>query len=156
MNEKIIRDIIYIESTLILYIDDEGARFSSARFFMDIRSETVWNTLLRLWAKICTCLPNSIVVDKGTHLKNKSVHVYCHSRQFEIRVLGNESTNLSENQCAIPSISSLNFEKIRISSPSADRNILLQLRVKAINDTMGPKDWFYCPLFSKNLKVHSI
>lgn len=65
-NESIIIDIMNIESTPILRIVDKGTQLSSARFFKDISTETIWYNFFLWWATFYNGLPNRLMVDQGT------------------------------------------------------------------------------------------
>ena len=66
-NERVLLDIITIDGKPILYIVDEGTRFSAARFVPDVSTTTIWSIILHWWATIYTGLPNRMLVDQGTN-----------------------------------------------------------------------------------------
>lgn len=65
-NERILLDVMYIGGKPVLHIVDEGTKFIAARFLLDVSTKTVWRTLLEIWVKIYTGLPNRMVVDQGS------------------------------------------------------------------------------------------
>ena len=66
-NERILLDIVTIDSKPVLHIVDEGTRFSAAKFVPDVSTKTLWSTILECWAMIYTRLPNRMLVDQGSY-----------------------------------------------------------------------------------------
>eukprot|EP00171_Calliarthron_tuberculosum_P005792 IDg5792t1 len=108
-NERIILDIMYIDSHPVLHIVDEGTRFSAARFLPSIDVEAIWDTLLRSRANV------------------------------EVQATGTEShSSLNIGERYHQPLRST-FRKMALDYPQVDKGLLLQLAVKSMNDTLGPE-----------------
>ena len=63
-NERILLDVTYVDGKPVLYIVDEGMRFSAAQYPPDVSTKKIRNTMLQCWATIYTGLPNRMLVDQ--------------------------------------------------------------------------------------------
>ena len=91
-NERIMMDIIYIDSMPILHIVDESNRFSAARFLPNVSTKAIWDALLRCWASIYNGLPNRILVDQGRNVGKSEPFVSLAARtNLEVQGTGTEA-----------------------------------------------------------------
>eukprot|EP00171_Calliarthron_tuberculosum_P019742 IDg19742t1 len=110
-NERIIIDIMYIESWPVLHIVDDGTRFSAAQ----------------------------ILFDQGTQFGKMGLYFLAARSNVQVESTGTEfhsSLGIGER---IISLSGIRSVKCTLTYPSADKSLLLQLSVKAMNDTLGPE-----------------
>ena len=133
-------DIMYINSLPVWHILDESTRFSAARFLPNMSTYAVWDALLRCRASICTGLPNRILVDQGSNLGKSEPFISLAARaNVEVQGTGIEahsSLRIGERYHE-PILST--FRTMRIDYPNVDKELLLQLAVKAMNDSLGPE-----------------
>lgn len=136
-NERIIVDIMYIDGEPILHIVDEGTHFSAARFLPNVRSDTVWMTILSCWSSIYTGIPHRILVDQGSAFGEPFANL-CRVGGVEVQRTGIEahsSLNLGERYHEpLRTI----YRKLMASHPRAEKHLTLAMCVKAMNDTLGP------------------
>lgn len=139
-NERIMMDIMYIDSSPVLHIVDEGTRFAVARFLPDMSTKTVWDTLLSCWASIYTGLPNRILVDQGTNLgKSEPFFSLAARANVEVQSTGTEAhSSLGIGERYHEPVRTT-FRKLLLQYPMVRKTLLLQMTVKALNDTLGPE-----------------
>lgn len=69
-NEKVLLDVMYIDTNPILNVVDEARKFSADKFLPGLRTKQVWDTFVECWCLIYTGVPNRILGDQGTFLVN--------------------------------------------------------------------------------------
>ena len=67
---------MYIEGAPILHKVDDAKYFSAARFIEPLTTESVWKTILTLWATIYSGLPSTLVFDDGSQFRDIFVEIY--------------------------------------------------------------------------------
>ena len=139
-NERIMMDIMYIESMPILHIVDESTRFFAARFLPNVSTKAIWDTLLSCWASIYTGLPNRILVDQGSNVGKSEPFISLAARaNVEVQGTGIEAhSSLGIGERYHEPVRTT-FRKIMFVYPNVDKTLLLQMAIKAMNDTLGPE-----------------
>ena len=79
---KVYSDLTYIEGGPVLHMVDDAAHFSAAQFVESLTTESVWETILTLWATVCTGLPNTFVFYDGSEFRDTSVEI-CETNDVE-------------------------------------------------------------------------
>ena len=137
-NERILLDIVTIDSKPVLHIVGEGTRFSAAKLVPDVSTKTLWSTILECWAMIYTGLPNRMLVDQGSYFGET------------LATLGALS-NVDVKDTGVEAHSSLGLEeryhqplrntyrKIMSEHPQTPPASALTASIKALNDTLGPE-----------------
>lgn len=133
-------DIMYIDSCPVLHILDEGTRFSSARFIPIQSTTSIWKTMRKCWASIYTDLPNRIMVYQGSAFGKGAIFAETAAQsnvEFETnRVEKHSSLGLGEHYHQLLRNT---FQKLILEHPYAPKDLILQLSVKAMNNTIGPE-----------------
>lgn len=135
-NERILMDVMYIDGKPVLHIVDDGTHFGAARFLPDVSTGTIWSTLLKCWSTIYSGLPNRILTEQGTAFGDSFVYLaaVCNVQVDHTGVEAHSSLGLGERYHQ-PLRNT--FRKLKLDFPSVDNDILLQLSIKSMNDTLG-------------------
>ena len=67
---------MYIEGADVIHMVDDAAYFSAAQFVGHLKTVSVWETILTLWATVHTGLPNTLVFDEGTLFRDTFVGIF--------------------------------------------------------------------------------
>jgi hypothetical protein len=139
-NATLIVDIMYLEQPAIpvLHAVDEATRLQAARFLKDLSALHVWETLRCMWIDTYLGPPDMIVHDAGTQFTS-------------IEFIQNANAMGSDTKCvpveAHHSIGMVEryhaplrraYEIIRKELPNTPKQFVLQMALKAVNDTAGP------------------
>ncbi len=137
-NARAYIDVMYLDGKPVLHIVDEATRFSAAKFLTKMSTETVWEALIMCWSSVYTGLPDNIAVDEGSQFRK----IFA-----ELSVIH----GVNVEQSGVESHNSLGigeryhkplrdtYRKLKLDYPSMQRQLLLALSVKAMNDTLGPE-----------------
>ena len=74
-NSKVYMDFVYIDGQPVLYKVDEATRFPEDPFVSPMTTESVWETILKLWATVYTGIPNKLVFDEGSQFCDAIVEI---------------------------------------------------------------------------------
>ncbi|KAF1360357.1 hypothetical protein EJ07DRAFT_165511 [Lizonia empirigonia] len=124
-NYRLIVDVMYINQRPVLHAVDEATAFQAARFLTNMKASTTWDTLRAMWIDMYVGPPDVIATDAGKNFA---------SEEF----VNNAKTMAIEVERYHAAIRRA-FEVISAdmgSDTSSDH--LLQMAVKAVNDTAGP------------------
>lgn len=136
-NERFLIDVMYLDGKPVLHIVDEGTHLSAARFVKEVSTATLWATILECWATIYTGLPRRILVDRGSPFGNLFASIGALSN-VDVQRTGIESHNCLGLGERYHQPLRNTYRKLCIAYPDRDRQLLLSMSVKAINDTLGP------------------
>ena len=75
-NPKVYIISMYFEDALIPHMLGDETNFSAAQFVHPLTTESVWETILTLWAAVYTGLPSILVFDDGSQLIDTLVDIY--------------------------------------------------------------------------------
>ena len=143
-NCSIIIDIMYLDTPRrpVLHVIDEATRFQAAKFLKNISSSTIWNALRKCWIDTYLGPPDMVTTDSGT--------------QFTAPLFKVQATSMGITTYCVPieahhSIGMVEryhtplrraFEVIDADIGPCDddpkKRTILQMAVKAVNDTAGP------------------
>ena len=137
-NERILLDIVTIDSKPVLHIVDEGTRFSAAKFVPDVSTKTLWSTILECWAMIYTGLPNRMLVDQGSYFGETFATLGALSN-VDVKDTGVEAhSSLGLGERYHQPLRNT-YRKIMSEHPLTPPASALAASVKALNDTLGPE-----------------
>lgn len=139
-NERILMDVMYLGNSPVLHIVDDGTKFSAARFLPDMSTQTIWETLMQCWASIYTGLPNRILVDQGSNMGKSEPFISLAARaNVEVQFTGTEAhSSLGAGERYHEPLRTV-MRKLNLDFPGVNKSLLLQMAVKAANDTLGPE-----------------
>ncbi|OXV09105.1 hypothetical protein Egran_03132, partial [Elaphomyces granulatus] len=145
-NHTIIVDIMYIDPgnsgrNPVLHIVDEATRFQAARWLKDISSQTVWNTLRLCWIDTYLGPPDIIGHDAGTQFMSDEFRQLAGSMAVSTEPVPVEAHNsigiVERYHLPLRRAYTIIAEELKGIS-GINKEMVLQMAVKAVNDTAGP------------------
>jgi hypothetical protein len=138
-NHSIIVDIMYIDSSPILHIIDEATRFQAARWLQNISAKHTWDMLRACWIDTYVGPPDYITTDAGKNFVSKEFNSHATAMAISIKTVPVEahwSVGLVERAHAILRRT---YQVISEELQAGiTKDLILQMAVKAVNDTAGP------------------
>ena len=89
-NAKVYNDFMYIEGSPALHLIDDTTYFSAAQLLEPLTTESVWETILTLWATAHTGLPNTLVFDDGSQFRDIFLEI-CEINDVEWKSSGTQN-----------------------------------------------------------------
>jgi len=139
-NYEIIADVFYLDGKPILHVVDEATAFTAARFLKDELAKTLWNTLRNCWIDVYIGPPDRIVHDAGKNFSSEEFRANARTIGSETKpvpVEAHQSVGKVERYHAILR-RIYNIFQDELREQQLDRHTILQMAVKAVNDTAGP------------------
>ena len=139
-NYSIFVDIMYIDSSLILHVVDEATRFQAARWLRNVSAKHTWDTLRLCWIDVYLGPPDYVRHDAGKNFVSKEFRQFASSMAIttkSVPVEAHWSIGIVERYHAVLR----RAYKIIIDElygTGINKEIALQIAVKAVNDTAGP------------------
>ncbi|KAK1914262.1 hypothetical protein P3342_007508 [Pyrenophora teres f. teres] len=140
-NSRVIVDIMYINQKPVLHAVDEATVFQAARFLRDMKASTTWDTLRAMWIDMYVGPPDTIATDAGTNFASEEFVNNANAMMIdvhEVPVEAHQSIGKVERYHAAIRRA---FEVISadIGTSTTTKDDILQMAVKAVNDTAGPE-----------------
>ncbi|KAK1912598.1 hypothetical protein P3342_004534 [Pyrenophora teres f. teres] len=140
-NSRVIVDIMYINQKPVLHAVDEATAFQAARFLRDMKASTTWDTLRAMWIDMYVGPPDTIATDAGTNFASEEFVNNANAMMIdvhEVPVEAHQSIGKVERYHAAIRRA---FEVISadIGTSTTTKDDILQMAVKAVNDTAGPE-----------------
>jgi hypothetical protein len=143
-NHSIFIDIMYIDGSPVLHVVDEATRFQAARWLLNMTTQHVWETLRICWIDVYLGPPDLINHDAGTNLTSSEFQQYTRSLDIttkEVPVEAAHSIGIVERyHRPLRRAYEVITDEIKGSEKTSlwDKASILQMAVKAVNDTAGP------------------
>lgn len=137
-NHRIYTDIFYLDITPILHVVDEATRFLAAQFLAKVSSKALPSALRRCWIYLYLGPPDVIAHDAGKNFMGWVLQANTdmfHITTKSIPVESAHSISIVERYHQ-PLIRAFNI--IRNESPDTAKQDILQMALKAVNDSLGP------------------
>jgi hypothetical protein len=137
-NHSIIVDIMFMEGRPVLHIIDEATRFNAARWLPNMSAKITWDVLQMAWIDSYNGPPDFITADAGKNFTSrefKHLAASIGSIAITVPVEAHWSIGAVERYHAVLRRAYL-ILKQELTDVSSDA--LLQMAVKAVNDTAGP------------------
>ncbi|RKF72448.1 hypothetical protein GcM1_248171 [Golovinomyces cichoracearum] len=112
----ILVDVMYIGINPVLHVIDEYTRFQAARWLQNVSAKHTWDQLRSCWIDTYLGPPDLITHDTGKNFVSQEFRQYAHDLGTTTKVIPVEAH----------------------WSIELDKDMQLQMAVKAINDTAGP------------------
>ena len=141
-NASIYVDVVYIDHKPVLHVIDEATRYQAARWLKDISAKHTWDALRMCWIDTYIGPPDRITHDAGKNFVSNEFRQHARAMAIttkSVPVEAHQSVGLVER--AHPAlrrayeILSTEFNTLGVETT---REMLLQMAVKAVNDTAGP------------------
>lgn len=131
---------MYIDGSPILRIVDEATRFQAARWLNNVSAKHTWETLRLCWIDVYIGPPDLITHDAGSNFVSKKFRQYATSMAIATKTVPVEA------HWSIGSVERYHAVLRKAYKVIADdlqgcglsKEIILQMAVKAVNDTAGP------------------
>ena len=139
-NYSIIVDIMYIDNSPILHIVDEATRFQAAKWLSNISAKHTWDILRLCWIDVYIGPPDYIIHDAGKNFISREFRQYAASMAIttkSVPVEAHWSIGMVERYHAVLRRA---YKVImdKLQGSGINKDMALQMAVKAVNDTAGP------------------
>ena len=139
-NYSIVIDILYLNGRPVLQVVDSATGFNAARFVKDMSANSAWNTLRVCWIDSYLGPPDRIVHDAGKNFASAEFRHLAKSMAIEVKevpVESHHSIGLVERYHA-PLRRAYEILEDELNNEQIDKDMILQMAVKAVNDSAGP------------------
>ena len=141
-NFCVIIDILYLSSQEgskpVLQVVDSATSFQAARFLKDMSARNTWDTLRLCWVDTYLGPPDQIVHDAGKNFASIEFRQQAKAFAIDVKEIPVEAHNSigKVERYHVPLRRA--YEIISAELEGTDKEIILQMAVKAINDSAGP------------------
>ena len=135
-NREVALEQMWTEKKAVLHIADIETGFNSATFLSYQSLEAVWDEFNICWEILCIGFPMKVLVDQGSALTSVCLANYAKAVGTDVQesVVGAYNSLESGEKYYAP-LRRI-FLEIRQEHPQMDKNVILKLPVKAMNDTV--------------------
>ena len=141
-NHSIIVDVMYITGSPLLHVVDEATRFQAARWLPNISAQATWNALRLCWIDVYIGPPDLLIHDAGTNFTGREFQQCATSMAISTKcvpVEAHQSIGIVERYHApLRRAYSVISEELKGTGTGVTRDMVLQMAIKAVNDTAGP------------------
>jgi di/tripeptidase len=131
---------MYLDGKPVLQVVDSATAFEAARFLKDMSARTAWDTLRACWIDTYLGPPDMVVHDAGKNFASTEFKQLANSMAIEIKevpVEAHNSVGLVERYHA-PLRRAYEIIQDELKDEHINKEMILQMAVKAINDSAGP------------------
>ena len=139
-NHTIYVDVMYINSSPVLHAVDEATKYQAARWLENMTAQQTWDMLRLCWIDTYLGPPDLIVHDAGTNFTASEFKQNAHAMHIRTKGVPTEaaqSMGIVERYHA-PLRRAYEVISEELKGVTSNRVIILQMAVKAVNDTAGP------------------
>ena len=139
-NHTIYVDVMYINGSPILHTVNEATMFQAARWLDNMSAQHTWDSLRLCWIDTYLRPPDLIVHDAGTNFTGSEFQQNAqamHIRTKGVPTEASQSMGIVERYHA-PLRRAYEVIADELQGTGAKKGIVLQMAVKAVNDTVGP------------------
>ena len=139
-NYQVLVDIMFINEKPVLHILDMATSFQAARFLRNMTAKEVWDTLRIAWIDTYVGPPDTIVTDAGTNFTSQEFKTNARIMAIELEEVPVEAHNSigKLERYHAPSRRAYKVIAADLQGQSINNEAILQMAVKAVNDTAGP------------------
>jgi hypothetical protein len=139
-NYQVIVDVMFIDGKPTLHVIDAATSFQAARFLRNMTAKETWDALRMAWIDTYLGPPDTLVSDAGTNFTSAEFKANARIMAIEVEEIPVESHNsigkLERYHAPLRRAFHMIAEDLRGQGLSSDH--ILQMAVKAVNDTAGP------------------
>ncbi|KAI0995382.1 hypothetical protein K3495_g12800 [Podosphaera aphanis] len=125
----------------LLHVVDEATRFQAAKWLRNMSSQHVWNTLQICWIDVYLGPPDMINHDAGRNFVSSEFQQYAKLLAFNTKETTVETANtigiVERYHKPLRRAYEIIKEEINLSDTQEQRELVLQMAVKAVNDIAG-------------------
>lgn len=131
-------DIFYIDSMPVLHVVDEATRFEAARFLQSMSAQHAWDALRACWIDVYLGPPDIVTHDAGKNFASREFRQHASTMAITTKEVPVEAHNSVGRVERYHGPLRRAYEVIRREITGVAKEVLLQMAVKAVNDTAGP------------------
>ena len=133
---------MYMANSPILHVVDEATRFQAARWLENMTAQHTWDTLRACWIDMYLGLLDLIVYDTGTNFTAKEFKQNVYTLYIRTKAVLTEAAQsmgiVERYYTPIRRVYEVIAGELNLPASTANKSLILQMAVKAINDTAGP------------------
>ena len=139
-NYSVIIDILYLEGKPVLQVIDASTSFGAARFLRDMSARNAWDTLRACWIDTYQGPPDYIVHDAGKNFTSTEFKQLASSMSIKVKEVPVEAHNSvgKVERYHAPLRRAYEILREELKDENIEREMILQMAVKAVNDSAGP------------------
>lgn len=139
-NHSVLVDVLYIDRDPVLHVVDDSTCFQAARWLDNISAKHTWDKLRECWIDTYIGPPEYIVHDAGTNFMAKEFKQHATSMSIQTKTVPVEAHHSigKVERFHAPLRRSLKIIQEETQDIGVSKAAMLQMAVKAINDTAGP------------------
>jgi hypothetical protein len=138
-NYRLVVDVMYIDGKPILHAVNEATFFQAARFLTNLQAKTTWDILRAIWMDTYAGPPDVIVTNAGKSFVGAEFVANARIMAIEVEEVPVEAHNSIGKVERYHGPLKRAFEVIFANFGNAiTPDYVLQMAVKAVNDTAGP------------------
>ena len=137
-NFSIVIDIMYLSGKPVLQVVDSSTSFQAARFLKDMSARNTWDTLRLCWIDVYLGPPDQIVHDAGKNFSSAEFRQQAKAMAIEVKEVPVEAHNSVGKVERYHTPLRRAYEIISSELHGASEQLVLQMAVKAVNDSAGP------------------
>jgi hypothetical protein len=141
-NHTIYADVLYIDNSPVLHVVDEATRFQAARWLDNMTAQHTWDVLRTCWIDTYLGPPDLIVHDAGTNFTAQEFKQNAHVLHIRTKVVPTEAAQsmgiVERYHHPLRRAYNVISDELNLSINTVNKSLILQMAVKAINDTAGP------------------
>jgi hypothetical protein len=141
-NYSVIIDVLHLDEKPVLQVVDSSTSFQAARFLKDMSAKTAWDTLQICWIDTYQGPPDYIIHDAGKNFASTEFRQHARSMAVQTKEVPVEAHNsvgkVERYHAPLRRAYEIIRDELELSNKYSDREMTLQMAVKAVNDTAGP------------------
>jgi di/tripeptidase len=139
-NWCIVVDVMYLDSKPVLHVVDVATAFQAAKFLKDMSAKTTWDTLRICWIDVYQGPPDIIISDAGKNFASEEFRQHAATMDIDIKEIPVEAHNSvgKVERYHGPLRRAYEILSNELPSLSTNKEVILQMAVKAVNDSAGP------------------
>ncbi|XDG08264.1 hypothetical protein ABKA04_007879 [Annulohypoxylon sp. FPYF3050] len=139
-NHSIYVDVMYLKGKPVLHVLDKATTYQAAKFMRDMTAKHTWDTLRFLWIDTYLGPPDNLVFDAGTNFTANEFVANAKSMSITVEEVPVEAHNSIGQLERYHGPLRRAYEVISedLKGEHLDPSYVLQMAVKAVNDTAGP------------------
>jgi hypothetical protein len=140
-NHVIQVDVVHFTDGAVVHVIDSATGFNAARFTKSLLNPSgseIWDAVKSGRMNFYVGPPDILQVDRGTNFNSNFIQTGCAMLGIEFQAIPTEAPwrigKVERGHVALK----VAYEKLREDLPDVDRDTLLSMDVKALNDSVGP------------------
>ena len=137
-NFRLVVDVMYIQGKPVLHAVDEATAFQAARFLTNMTAKATWETPRAVWIDTYLGPPDFIITDAGTNLKANEFVNNARLLSIQLKEVPIEAHHSIGKAEKYHGTIKRAYEILSVELRNVAAEKILQMAVKAVNDTAGP------------------